>query len=108
MKIRLKGNWETQEVWLDGKLLSPAKSLKVHAHSPDGFNWGYAGSGPAQLALAICIELYGMPEKDPVFYSTHFNYQNFKFDHIAGLPQSDFDVEIEFLKEKYLRQDATV
>lgn len=23
-------------------------------HSPTGFEWGYAGSGPAQLALAIC------------------------------------------------------
>ena len=22
-------------------------------HSPDGFSWGYSGSGPAQLALAI-------------------------------------------------------
>lgn len=22
-------------------------------HSPDGFEWGYAGSGPSQLALAI-------------------------------------------------------
>lgn len=25
-------------------------------HSPDGFNWGYAGSGPAQLALALCYD----------------------------------------------------
>ena len=23
-------------------------------HSPTGFEWGYAGSGPAQLSLAIC------------------------------------------------------
>ena len=22
-------------------------------HSPDGFNWGYGGSGPAQLAYAL-------------------------------------------------------
>lgn len=29
----------------------------VHNHSPDGFEWGYGGSGPAQLALAICLEL---------------------------------------------------
>lgn len=26
---------------------------EIRNHSPDGFNWGYAGSGPAQLALAI-------------------------------------------------------
>ena len=25
-------------------------------HSPDGFEWGYAGSGPAQLALAILAQ----------------------------------------------------
>lgn len=39
----------------DGKArpLSLKASLKIHNHSPDGFNWGYRGSGPAQLALAI-------------------------------------------------------
>ena len=26
-------------------------------HSPDGFEWGYAGSGPAQLAIAICADV---------------------------------------------------
>lgn len=25
-------------------------------HSPDGFEWGYGGSGPAQLALALCAD----------------------------------------------------
>jgi len=25
-------------------------------HSPDGFSWGYAGSGPAQSALAILAD----------------------------------------------------
>lgn len=27
--------------------------LSLANHSPDGFEWGYEGSGPAQLALAI-------------------------------------------------------
>ena len=31
-------------------------------HSPDGFEWGYAGSGPAQLALAIIADLLRNPE----------------------------------------------
>lgn len=26
-------------------------------HSPDGFAWGYGGSGPAQLALALCADV---------------------------------------------------
>lgn len=28
-------------------------------HSPDGFEWGYAGSGPAQLALAMVAHATG-------------------------------------------------
>jgi hypothetical protein len=28
-------------------------------HSPTGFSWGYAGSGPAQLALAILADYFG-------------------------------------------------
>ena len=31
-------------------LLKPERSQRVKNHSPDGFNWGYAASGPAQLA----------------------------------------------------------
>jgi hypothetical protein len=27
-------------------------------HSPDGFQWGYDGSGPAELARAILIKTY--------------------------------------------------
>lgn len=33
--------------------------LEVRRHSPSGFEWGYSGSGPAQLALALCIEVVG-------------------------------------------------
>lgn len=33
--------------------------LDLRSHSPTGFEWGYAGSGPSQLALAICARLVG-------------------------------------------------
>ena len=33
--------------------------LAVRNHSPMGFEWGYNGSGPSQLALAMCVELVG-------------------------------------------------
>lgn len=33
--------------------------LDLRNHSPTGFEWGYSGSGPAQLALAICADLVG-------------------------------------------------
>ena len=33
--------------------------LDLRNHSPTGFAWGYRGSGPAQLALAICADALG-------------------------------------------------
>jgi Family of unknown function (DUF6166) len=30
-------------------------------HSPDGFEWGYLGSGPADLGLAILADYFGEP-----------------------------------------------
>lgn len=36
-----------------------AQRQEVINHSPDGFEWGYHGSGPAQLALAILVDFFG-------------------------------------------------
>jgi hypothetical protein len=59
-------------------------------HSPDGFNWGYGGSGPAQAALAILLQVTGDPELAQKFY------QSFKFAHVASWPSGqDFSVEID-------------
>ena len=85
---KLKGVAITREVWLDDKYLSPARSQKVLNHSPDGFNWGYGGSGPAQLALAILLELEG--EEKAIE-----SYQDFKWNFVANLPQGE-DFETEF------------
>lgn len=38
-------------VTADGEPLPPRNDLINH--SPDGFEWGYLGSGPSQLALAL-------------------------------------------------------
>lgn len=86
------------QYYLDNKLLDPKESQKYHNHSPDGFNHGYGGSGPSQLALAIILKLTGKPN----------GYQDFKFEFIAGLPNGeDFDVEFDFMKimnEQWLKQ----
>lgn len=37
-------------------------SLKLWNHSPTGFSWGYFGSGPAQLALALLLDATGDAE----------------------------------------------
>ena len=41
-------------VTVDGRRLNPR--LDLWNHSPTGFEWGYGGSGPAQLALAILAD----------------------------------------------------
>lgn len=42
----------------DGERLTGTLPLRttVANHSPTGFEWGFGGSGPAQLALALCID----------------------------------------------------
>jgi hypothetical protein len=89
-KHRLTGDYESREVYLDGKWLDPRPSQKCRNHSPDGFNWGYGGSGPAQLALAIMLKLTGKAD----------GYQDFKWSVIAPLPQSDFEIEFELPQAK--------
>lgn len=64
----------------DGNPLSPRRSQKVWNHSPDGFNWGYGGSGPAQLALALLLE---ETDRDNALRL----YQSFKWDVVASLPK---------------------
>ena len=46
----------------DGTLLPLAPSLELRGYSPDGFDHGHAGSGPAQLALALLLDATGDPE----------------------------------------------
>jgi len=40
----------------DEEQLTPERSLELANHSPSGFEWGYGGSGPAQLALALLLD----------------------------------------------------
>lgn len=54
--------------------------LDLRNHSPDGFEWGYNGSGPAQLALALLADAIGDDRALEL-------YQRFKFKVIGPLPQ---------------------
>ncbi len=96
--FNLKGIYNTQTVFLNQKQLSPLKSLKLINHSPTGFSWGYAGSGPAQLALAICIELFGP-------FIAYKSYQNFKRKFIATLPQNDFHVTLNLNSHELMKTE---
>lgn len=42
--------------------LDPSQSQAVQLHSREGFNWGYGGSGPQQLAIAILLDFTGDAE----------------------------------------------
>jgi hypothetical protein len=96
MRADIEGYCDSRDVFLDYKPLSPKKSQKVWNHSPDGFSWGYEGSGPAQLALAILLELV---DKDTALSL----YQDFKRDIIAKLP-TDEDFTMPFVRvENWLR-----
>jgi hypothetical protein len=76
------------------RMLTPERSLKVWDHSPTGFEWGYAGSGPAQTALAILLDL-GLSDEE----AAHL-HQEFKFKVITTL---NHDKPRQSLKEGYLR-----
>lgn len=79
--------------------------LAHHAkHSPDGFSWGYAGSGPTDLARCLLIDHLGNEAwcsscggrgsngcdecwgEQTSFKSSL--YQAFKFDFVAKWPQT--------------------
>ena len=66
------------DVTVNGRPLEPRFDLWYH--SPTGFEWGYGGSGPAQLALAILADHCGNTER------TLHLYQRFKKSVIAKLP----------------------
>lgn len=60
-------------------MLRPERSQAVRNHSPDGFEFGYGGSGPAQLALAILLDFTDSVPRALA------HYQDFKFAFIAKL-----------------------
>lgn len=55
-------------------------------HSPDGFEWNYRGSGPSQLALALCADATG---DDAVALRC---YLNLTHTLVARLPKGDWDL----------------
>ena len=85
-------------VTVDGRRLNPR--LDLWNHSPTGFEWGYGGSGPAQLALAILADHLGDDEQA-------FNFHHrFKWKVIAELPgrgwtitSEDIELVLQSLRE---------
>ena len=76
---------------VDSKQLSPRRDL--WNHSPNGFECGYGGSGPAQLALAILADCCG----DELAVQYH---QAFKWSAIATLPHEGGTLTARFVLDE--------
>lgn len=74
-------------VTVDGRRLNPR--LDLWNHSPTGFEWGYSGSGPAQLALAILADHCGDDREA-------FNFHHrFKWAVVAELPRREWTLSTQ-------------
>jgi len=61
--------------------LHPRNDLRRHSSE---FNWGYGGSGPAQLALALAADVLGDDDRAQTVY------QKLKFRLVGGLPHEEW------------------
>jgi hypothetical protein len=96
--LYITGDITTKKIKVNGKILSPEHSLKVINHSPDGFNWGYEGSGPAQLALALL--LLRTDESEAVRL-----HQSFKTEHVTKF-RKDKNFTYIYSVEKWLKKNG--
>ncbi len=69
----------------DGEVssLHPRNDLRNHSEL---FEWGYGGSGPAQLALALAADVLGDDDRAQQVY------QRLKFRIIGGLPHEGWEL----------------
>jgi hypothetical protein len=86
-----KRNGSAADVTVNGQPLNPR--LDLCNHSPSGFEWGYAGSGPAQLALALLADYLGDDEEAIGWH------QDFKSAVVAGLPHEAWTLTEEEIRE---------
>lgn len=63
--------------------------IDLRNHSPSGYEWGYAGSGPAQLALALLADAL---HDDALAVKL---YQRFKFRHVVNFPRDGWAMSLE-------------
>lgn len=72
--------------------------LDLANKSPTGFEWGYNGSGPAQLALAILAHHCGNNEQRALNH-----YQAFKEEVIAIIPANiSWLIDSDFIEQTLL------
>ena len=83
----------------DEVVLTPAQLKPKYEvrHSPDGFQWGYAGSGPAELSRAILVCVIKGDDR-----ARHPRcYQRFKADVISRIKRDEFELSFKSVQEWY-------
>ena len=88
-------------VTVNGHPLNPR--LDLWNHSPTGFEWGYCGSGPAQLALALLADHLADDRQALDIY------QRFKWAVVAELPKKGWTLsghEIDQSLERIRSQEV--
>lgn len=93
------GDAKSRKVWIAGQELDIRKSLAIENKSPSGFAWGYLGSGPSQLALAILLELTDQETALRL-------YHPFKEAFIASAPDSSDLVILVAKAQEWLTENA--
>ena len=101
--LKVTAFYEAQEAGLLGL---PVKFRpEIATHSPDGFEWGYTGSGPAELAKQMLLHFYGDLEtitRQEVLDGMHptaYIYQLFKWQFIAKLSRYNWTIMAEEIRQ---------
>ena len=63
----------------NGRAVVEGVPRDIVLHSPDGYEWGYGGSGPSDLALNILLQHMPRGEAEK-------HHQAFKWEFVARLP----------------------
>lgn len=92
----------------NGEMTVPATNVPhlVTEHSPDGFNFGYGGSGPADLALNVVewvlrdMQYMGQKEAGKNYFIMAWKlHQDFKWDFISPMINEQNEVEMFVIRE---------
>jgi len=99
----------------DGTARSSIPQRHVH-YAPTGFDWGFGGSGPADLALNVlalflpfAVETTGVTLRDgsSVSEAAWVLHQAFKYDLIATLPRAGGHISAETIQGWITRHPVT-
>jgi len=110
--------WGRPEVWYIAGPGDYRRVSHVMLHSPDGFEWGYGGSGPADLALSILAHhlrsllarLYGDANAAPAsscneaFAAVRELHQAFKWEFVARFDHDLWMLPVERINDWLRRQ----